>query len=112
MLRKAFMPDDNHTPEQKKIGKTDGGLRSLVEAERLLQIIFVLPSAVAICGFLGALADWKLHQSWMMIAGLIFGAIAGMYYVVRLAFDAERRAAMEDAKGEKKESGSSNLGNE
>ena len=96
------MPYNNPIPERKRSGLAAGGLRSLVQAERLLQIVLILPASMAICGFAGALADEKLHTHWMMIAGGIFGCIAGMFYTVRLAIDAERRAAAEDAKQEKR----------
>jgi F0F1-type ATP synthase assembly protein I len=54
----------------------------------------------------GAWADSKLHQSWMTIAGVIIGCVAGLYYVIRLAMDAEKSAGASDASS-KKENGSS-----
>ena len=56
-----------------------------VQAEKLLQIAFMLPSA----GFIGWLAgyglDRWLHQTWIGTAGAIFGIIAGLVGVVRMA---------------------------
>ena len=87
------MPLDSPTPEQKKRGKAAGGMESLVQAEKLLQVALVLPSAMFIGWLAGAWADAKWHQTWITIAGVIFGCISGLYYVVRLAIDAEKSAA-------------------
>ncbi len=56
----------------------------MVEAEKLLQIAILLPSAAIIGWLLGAWADGLLHQSWIGIVGMIFGGIAGLVYVIRL----------------------------
>ena len=91
------MPFQNPVPESKTRGKAAGGLQSLVQAEKLLQVAFVLPSAMIIGWLAGAWADSKLHQSWMTIVGVIFGCVAGLYYVIRLAMDAEKSAGASDA---------------
>jgi ATP synthase protein I len=56
-----------------------------VQAEKLLQIAFLLPSA----GFIGWLAgyglDHWLHQTWIATAGAIFGIVAGLVSAVRMA---------------------------
>ncbi|MGO9435299.1 MAG: AtpZ/AtpI family protein [Terracidiphilus sp.] len=92
MLVSTPMPFQNPAPENKTQGKTAGGFQSLVQAEKLMQIAFVLPSAMIIGWLAGAWADAKLHQSWIMIVGVIFGCISGLYYVIRLAMDAEKSA--------------------
>ena len=86
------MPYNNPVPENKTQGKAAGGFQSLVQAEKLLQIAFVLPSAMIIGWLLGAWVDAKLHRSWITIVGVIFGCIAGLYYVIRLAMEAEKSA--------------------
>jgi ATP synthase protein I len=84
------MPDNNPIPDQKRSSKSGAGLQSLVQAEKLLQIAFVLPSAMIIGWLAGAWLDSKLHQSWLTIVGIILGCISGLVYVVRLAIDAEK----------------------
>lgn len=69
-----------------------GGINSLVQAERLLQVAFVLPSAMVIGWLGGAWADSKLHQSWITIVGVIFGCVSGLFYVIRMAMAAEKSA--------------------
>ena len=99
------MPFQNPVPESKTRSKAAGGLQSLVQAEKLLQVAFVLPSAMIIGWLGGAWADSKLNQKWITIVGVIFGCVAGLYYVIRLAMDAEKSAGASDASG-KKEDGS------
>jgi hypothetical protein len=64
--------------------KDSGGLATLVQAESLMQIAILLPSAAFIGWLLGGWADRAWHQSWLGIAGIVFGGISGLVYVVRL----------------------------
>lgn len=86
------MPFHNPIPERKPRGTASTGFQSLVQAEKLMQIAFVLPSAMVIGWLAGAWADSKLHQSWLTIVGIIFGCISGLVYVIRLAMAAEKGA--------------------
>jgi len=71
-------------------------MHSLVEAEKLMQIAFLLPSAVLVGWGIGALAESHWHQKWMIAAGLILGCIAGLVSVIRVAFAAEQAASKGD----------------
>jgi F0F1-type ATP synthase assembly protein I len=64
--------------------KDSGGLATLVQAEKLMQIAILLPSAAFVGWLLGAWADKAWHQSWLGLAGIVFGGISGLVYVVRL----------------------------
>ena len=64
------------------------GLNTFVQAERLLQIAFVLPAAVLIGWAAGALLDKWLHTHWIYVVGLLFGAAAGLFEAVRQAMRA------------------------
>jgi ATP synthase protein I len=68
--------------------KSSGGLHTLVKAERLVQIALVLPTALVIGWGGGVLLDKWLHQHWIYVVGLIFGAIAGLVEAVRQALRA------------------------
>jgi len=77
-----------------------GGLfSSWVQAEKLLQIAMMLPSA----GFIGWLAgyglDRWLHQTWMGTAGAIFGILAGLVAVVRIAVSSDSKSRSQDGNG-------------
>ena len=67
---------------------TRDGFNTFVQAERLLQIAFVLPAAVLIGWAAGALLDKWLHTHWIYIVGLLFGAAAGLFEAVRQAMQA------------------------
>jgi F0F1-type ATP synthase assembly protein I len=79
------MPFINPSPNQPA---PKSGIKSLVQAERLIQIALVLPIAVLIGWFFGALLDRWLHQSWITIVGIVLGMIAGMMEAVRMALGA------------------------
>jgi ATP synthase protein I len=81
------MADQNPNPASKK---RSAGLDTIVKAERLTQIAVVLPAAVVIGWGLGALLDKWLHQNWIYIVGVVFGAIAGLVEAIRQAFRADQ----------------------
>ena len=83
------MAEQNSNPGGKKQSE---GLQTLVKAERLTQIAFVLPAAVLVGWGAGALLDKWLHQDWIYIVGLILGAVAGMVEAVRQALRANAQA--------------------
>jgi ATP synthase protein I len=76
------IPPDPDRDRQPK--RDSGGLATLVEAEKLMQIAILLPSAAFIGWLIGAWLDKTLHQSWIGIAGIVFGGISGLVYVIRL----------------------------
>jgi len=78
------MPYNKPIPEDGRPKKDTGGLATLVQAEKLMQIAILLPSSAFIGWLAGAWADKALHQSWIGIAGIVFGGIAGLVYVIRL----------------------------
>jgi F0F1-type ATP synthase assembly protein I len=86
------MPFNRPIPESKPPSKAASGLSAYVEAEKLMQIAFVLPSAVVIGWLAGWCADKLLHQSWIEIAGVIFGCVSGLTLMIRMAMDAEKRS--------------------
>jgi F0F1-type ATP synthase assembly protein I len=85
------MPFNRPIPDRKPMSKPSQGMAAVIQAETLIQIAFVLPSAAVIGWLGGAFLDSKLHQNWIGIFGLVFGFVAGMVYVIRLAFSAEKR---------------------
>ncbi len=86
------MPFHNPIPEDKNQAGSrpadKGGLATLVQAERLMQIAFVLPCALLIGWGAGWWVDHHFHWHWATIAGLILGMAAGMVSVVRMALAA------------------------
>jgi ATP synthase protein I len=84
------MPFNRPIPESSRPPSGSGGMHSLVQAESLMQIAFLLPSAVLVGWGIGALAESHWHQKWMLAAGLMLGCVAGLVSVIRVAFAAER----------------------
>ncbi|MGD0628545.1 MAG: AtpZ/AtpI family protein [Terracidiphilus sp.] len=100
------MPFNRPIPDSTKTSGGPGGMRSLGEAEKLMQIAFLLPSAVLVGWGIGALAEGHWHQKWMIAAGLIFGCVAGLVSVIRVAFAAERAASKDENASAGKDTGS------
>jgi uncharacterized membrane protein YfcA len=87
-------------PNAKPRSKAASGVSALVEAEKMMQIALLLPSAAFIGWLLGAWAGNHLHQPWMALAGIVFGGISGLVYVVRLAISASATSARTDRRNE------------
>jgi ATP synthase protein I len=102
------MPFNRPIPETKPRTKLSSGLGALVEAEKLMQIALILPCSVLFCWLAGAWADSRLHQHWIGIAGIVFGGISGLVYVVRLALaSASNSATGAETESPDEETGSS-----
>jgi hypothetical protein len=69
----------------------------------MMQIAILLPSAAFIGWLIGAWADSRLHQSWIAVAGILFGGVSGLVYVIRLALTAGAKAEAETEKDIKSE---------
>ncbi len=78
------MPFNRPLPDPEPRRKSSSGIDTLVQAEKLMQIAILLPSAAFVGWLLGAWADRAWHQSWLGLAGMVFGGISGLVYVVRL----------------------------
>jgi hypothetical protein len=82
--RKQRGPDG--ADEQPKDGFVGGGLiTAWVQAEKMIQIALVLPCAAFIGWLPGFWLDRHFHQTWMAIAGVVFGIIAGLVAAIRMA---------------------------
>jgi F0F1-type ATP synthase assembly protein I len=94
------MPFHAPIPEDKSQtgdGRRDsGGVASLVQAEKLMQIAFLLPCAMLIGWGAGWWLDHHFQMHWATIAGLVFGLIAGMVSVIRMALGAGNAPAKRD----------------
>jgi hypothetical protein len=61
----------------------------LVTVIRYSEIGFILPAAVLLGYLLGTAIDHWLHAKWAVIAGVIFGVIAGFISMIRMALRSE-----------------------
>jgi ATP synthase protein I len=81
------MPAGTNNPPPKRNPLVDG----IVRAERLLQIAFILPLSVVVGWLIGAGIDKWLHQHWIYLPGIVFGAVAGFYEVFRVVQNTEKQ---------------------
>lgn len=73
-----------------------------------MQVAFVLPTALVICWFLGWWLAEHTHQKWLEIAGIIFGCIVGLVYVIQMAIAVEKKTSIDDESRNETEKGRSN----
>jgi ATP synthase protein I len=90
------MPFNRFNPGSKPHNGLSGGIGGLIEAEKLLQVAFVLPSAVLIGWAAGWWLGHALHQKWIEIAGVVFGCVSGLVYVIQMAVLAEKKTSLGD----------------
>ena len=57
----------------------------MIQLGRYSQIGFALPAATVIGWFAGRLLDHWLHTSWLYLAGLLVGIVAGFIELIRVA---------------------------
>jgi len=71
----ATMADENKS----------GGLKDLVKAESMIQLALAIPLGCLVGWAIGSWLDHHFHQSWMMIAGIVLGAVGGFIQIYRTA---------------------------
>jgi ATP synthase protein I len=86
--------DSNSKPDGRS--RSGSGFSSLVEAEKLMQVAFVLPTALVICWAGGWWLAGLTHQKWIEIAGIVFGCIVGLVYVIQMAIAVEKKSSLDD----------------
>jgi ATP synthase protein I len=78
-----WMPFNPPIPNP-KVPRSKSAFASLIEAERMMQVALLLPSSAGVGWLIGAWLDKTLHQTWISLAGILFGGISGLVYVVRM----------------------------
>ena len=89
-------PIPDQKPGSKQGGKEPGLFSAWIEAEKLMQVALVLPCAAFIGWLIGAWLDRHLHQSWIVVAGIVFGGASGLVYSIRVALAANKDPKMQD----------------
>lgn len=59
-------------------------MQTLVRAEKLTQIAFILPVSLVVGWVMGAGLDKWLHQSWIYLAGIVLGIAAGFVQILKM----------------------------
>jgi F0F1-type ATP synthase assembly protein I len=76
------MPAGNNNSEKKN---------PLVQFAKYSQLAFIFPAATVVGWLLGAALDKWLHTSWLYLAGLILGSIAGFVELIRLVTSSDSK---------------------
>ena len=71
------------TPERKR--------SVLVQLANYSQLAFVFPAATVVGWLIGAALDRWLHTTWLYLAGLILGIIAGFVELIRTVMSSEMK---------------------
>lgn len=71
--------------ERQKNEAGDRDKSGLVALAKYSHLGLVLPASVFGGWIVGALLDRAFHTSWIYLAGMIFGAVAGFWELVRAA---------------------------
>ena len=80
MTEKIQTPNPIPDPE-----KANSERSWMIQLGRYSQIGFALPAATVIGWFVGKLFDRWLHTSWLYLAGLLCGIVAGFIELIRVA---------------------------
>ncbi len=62
-----------------------------VQLARYSQLAFVFPAATVVGWLIGAALDRWLHTTWLYLAGLILGFVAGFVELIRVALSSESK---------------------
>jgi len=76
------MPRQDDNPDKKN---------GWVQLARYSQLAFVFPAATVAGWLIGAALDRWLHTTWLYLAGLILGIVAGFVELIRAALSDEPR---------------------
>lgn len=77
------MPEDRESPPPKK--------SMLVQLANYSQLAFIFPAATVVGWLIGAALDRWLHTTWLYLAGLLLGIVAGFVELIRLVTSSESK---------------------
>ncbi len=77
------MPQDRETPERQK--------SLIVQLANYSQLAFIFPAATVVGWLIGVALDHWLHTTWLYLAGLILGIVAGFAELIRLVTSSESK---------------------
>ena len=101
------MPFIRPNPNAKSSHKIMSGVTLWAQAEKMMQIALLLPSAAVIGWLAGAWADMHLHTRWLGPVGIVFGGISGLVCAVRMALSAGKDSSIDADSGNGTGTGSS-----
>jgi hypothetical protein len=88
------MPYNRFNPPDSSSAGPKRGLGAYIQAEKLMQIAFVPPVAIALCWVGGWWLSNRFHMKWLEVAAIMFGCVVGLVYVVQTAVQVEKETKM------------------
>jgi F0F1-type ATP synthase assembly protein I len=76
---------NNNTHQEENDSSGNSERSWMIQLGRYSQIGFALPAATVIGWFVGRMLDRWLHTSWLYLAGLLVGIVAGFIELIRVA---------------------------
>ena len=76
------MPPDDKPPQQKSMW---------VQLANYSQLAFIFPAATVAGWLIGLGLDHWLHTTWLYLAGLILGIVAGFVELIRIATSSDSK---------------------
>jgi F0F1-type ATP synthase assembly protein I len=74
------------------VGQDDSREKSLwLQLANYSQLAFIFPAATVAGWLIGVGLDHWLHTTWLYLAGLILGIVAGFVELIRVAFSSESK---------------------
>lgn len=117
------MPYHRPIPEPKQRGNTPGAsqpdqsgselfsgsglIGAWIQAEKMIQIVLVMPCAAFIGWIIGVGLDRWLHQTWIAMAGIVLGIVAGLVGAIEMAVLSATSSKGEGENGDGTDNGSS-----
>ena len=95
------IPEPDSRGKSAAAGKRSGAFQAWVQAEKFIQIILVLPSAAFIGWAAGFGLDRAFHKTWIAMAGIVVGIIAGLVSAIRMAVYYTSKSDDGDGAGDK-----------
>ena len=71
--------------------------RAVLQMDRMVQIVLILPVSVFVGWLMGLGLDRWLHQHWISLAGIFVGFGAGVMQMMRLLREMEQKTAGKQA---------------
>ena len=81
----TVVPEHRSNPQKNAQPGSTSLLGAWVQAEKMMQIALMLPCAAFIGWAAGVGLDHLFHQTWIAMAGVVFGIIAGLIGAIRMA---------------------------
>ena len=85
------MPEEDQPEEDESKQDKSGNRNSWVQIAKYSQLAFVFPAATVAGWLIGAALDRWLHTTWLYLAGVILGIVAGFVELIRAALSTDSK---------------------